>query len=299
VALDRWFSWVATNVDALLIDGMNDAISGGLIWGREMAGVALSLTVICYAFLMMYGKRDGWSFASVTMKAMVVAALLKTANYNYYVRDLFFTDLPNKIAKALGGPRMDVNSAQQFDVVWEATVHHTYFVVAQAAWYEAWMPKLMAGYDLLMLLICFGVWSVSRVLLSVVIALGPFLIILAMFEQTIGYVKQWVGKLIALTILGLGSSIVMRFVFVLITSWLKGMQMTASMSVDELMIKSAGICVLFTISAILMITLPAALSFGSSIGGATAAASGLLGGAITTAGGAARSVVINGAQLGK
>ena len=55
---------MATEFDASLIEGMNAAIAGGLIWARPQLGVALSLYVIGYAFLMMYGKTDGWSFAS-------------------------------------------------------------------------------------------------------------------------------------------------------------------------------------------------------------------------------------------
>ena len=289
MALEKWFSSVASKVDAILITGVNDAVAGGIMWARPMAGVALSLTVLCYAVAMMYGKRDGWSFAMITMKAMAISALLTTANYNYYIRDLFFTDLPNQIARALNGPRIDVNSAQQFDVVWEATVHYTYFVVAQASWYDSWIPKLIAGYDLFMLGTCFGVWLVSRVMMAVVIALGPFIIFLALFQQTIGYVKQWGGKLFALTMLGLGSSIVMRFVFVLISTWMKNMEMNSSMSVDELIIKVAGVAFIFTVGGIMMISLPVALSFGSAVAGATTTASGMLGGAVVAAGGAARA----------
>jgi hypothetical protein len=43
VALDDVFSWMATEFDASLIEGMNAAIAGGLIWARPQLGVALSL----------------------------------------------------------------------------------------------------------------------------------------------------------------------------------------------------------------------------------------------------------------
>jgi hypothetical protein len=46
VALDDVFSWMATEFDASLIEGMNAAIAGGLIWARPQLGVALSLYVI-------------------------------------------------------------------------------------------------------------------------------------------------------------------------------------------------------------------------------------------------------------
>jgi hypothetical protein len=48
------FFKTATEYDSALVEGMNNSITGGLIWARPMLGTALSLYVIGHGFLMMY-----------------------------------------------------------------------------------------------------------------------------------------------------------------------------------------------------------------------------------------------------
>src|SRR4051812_46537154 len=95
---------------------------------------------------------------------------------------------------------------------------------------------MIDGFNTAMLIACFGMWYISRVFMAVVICLGPFLIIGALFKGTRGFVFQWIGKLIGLTMLGLASSIVLRVVLAIISARLRSVEINPSMSIDEMIV---------------------------------------------------------------
>jgi type IV secretory pathway VirB6-like protein len=281
VPLENIFLNTATEFDGLLIDSMNVAIGAGLAWSKTKIAFALSLYVIGYASMTIYSKTDGWGFALAVARAMAIGAILTAANYNYYVRDLFFTDLPNEIAAALNGPRITVNSAQQFDVVWSAVLHYLAFIQAQATGLSNLDDKITAWIFATLCHAClwvsFGMWYISRVFLAVIISIGPFLIILALFRSTRDYVQQWIGKLVGLTVLGLGSAIVLRMVLVILSARMKGVHQNPGMSVDEMIANFAGVTGVFGLSAILMIALPSVISIGAGMGAGHAITGSLIG----------------------
>jgi type IV secretory pathway VirB6-like protein len=307
VPLEAVFSKTAVELDAALVAGMNDAVAGGLNWVIPQLRVGLMLYVIGYSFLMMYGKAEGWTFASAVVRAMAIAAILKASNYTYYVRDFFFTDLPNDVARAIGGPRITVSSAEQFDVLWSAVVNYSAYVNGQAVGWSNAMHRglvwLLAGADLGALWVCFGLWYLSRVLMAVVICLGPFLIIAYLFQATRGYVEQWIGKLVALSVLQLSASIVLRILLVILSSRLMDLEHAKGPSVDEMLANAGSVTGTFWFCAGLMLVLPSALAIGSGVGAGVAIAGGIFGGAIGSAGsmarGAATGTVKGAAKAGK
>lgn len=303
MALEEVFLNTALEFDAHLIEGMNVAISSGLAWAKVQITAALSLYVIGYAFMTMYARVDAWTFALAAARAMAIAAILTSTNYNYYVRDFFFNDLPNEIARALNGPRITVNSAQQFDVVWSAVLHYTSFILAQATGLSHLDDRMLAWILAYLnhgaLWICFGMWYISRVFLAVVISIGPFLIILALFRSTREYVQQWIGKLVGLSVLGLASAVVLRIVLVIMASRLRMVHENPGASVDEMLANSSSVTGIFALATILMIALPSVISIGSGMGAGHAVASGLIGGAASMAGRRGIQGVRGAARLGQ
>jgi type IV secretory pathway VirB6-like protein len=288
VALENVFLKTATEFDGLLVEGMNAAIGSGLMWVRPQLTIALGLYVIGYGLMMMYAKVDGWTFALAAARAIAVSTILVLANYNYYVRDLFFTDLPNELARAINGPRVTINSAQQFDVIWSAVIHYTSYILAQATGFShmddraiAWLYAYVSH---VALWVCFGMWYISRVFMAVVISMGPYIIILFLFRSTREYVQQWIGKLVGLTALGLGSAIVLRLVMMIMSSQLMVMQQNPGTSVDEMLANSAGVTGVFWLGALMMIILPSVISIGAGMGAGHAVASGMVSSAVSFVG---------------
>ena len=297
MALEAVFQNTATELDAALIEGMNAAVASGLEWAGPQLRVALGLYVIGNALMMMYGKLDGSAFLHATIRAMAVAAILKAVNYNYYVRDLFFTDLPNELARAMNGPRVTVNSAQQFDVLWSAVSHHTAFILSQASWYDAGNTIALFGIaaiELASLWIIFIIWMIARAFMALVICLGPFLIILYLFRGTREYVHQWVGKILTLTILQLTASILLRILLVILSSRMKSLNQNPGTSVTEMIANAASVSGVFFVGSVMMIVLPAFLGVhGVSAAGGIMASTGV------AAGGLAKSASSGASNLAK
>jgi TrbL/VirB6 plasmid conjugal transfer protein len=296
------FSNAATAFDQSLIVGMDDAIAAGLAWVTPQLRVAMMLYVIGMGLLTMYHKADSWSFVHAAVKGIALGAIIRITNYNYYVRDLFFYDLPNTFAAALHGPRAAVDSAQQFDVLWSGALHFCGFVLGQATGLSHLVDRgvvwALAGLILLALWLCFIVWYLARVFMALVICLGTFMLVLALFQQTRGYVEQWIGKLVGLTMLQLTSSILLRIVLVIMNDRLLIMKNDTTMSVDLLITAFAGVCGVFWMGALLMIALPSVIAIGSGVGAGVVVTSGMLGSVGVAAGGLAKAGITRAGRLG-
>jgi len=281
---------------------MDDAIAAGLTWVTPQLRVAMMLYVIGMGFLTMYHKTDSWSFVHAAAKGIALGAIIRITNYNYYVRDLFFYDLPNTFAASLHGPRAAVDSAQQFDVLWSGALHFCGFVLGQATGFSHLIDRgvvwALAGLILLALWLCFIVWYLARVFMALVICLGTFMLVLALFRQTRGYVEQWIGKLVGLTMLQLTSSILLRLVLVMMNDRMLLMKNDTTMSVDLLITAFAGVCGVFWMGALLMIALPSVIAIGSGVGAGVAITSGMLGSAGVAAGGLARAGITRAGRVG-
>jgi type IV secretion system protein VirB6 len=296
------FSNAAAEFDQSLIVGMDDAIAAGLTWVTPQLRVAMMLYVIGMGFLTMYHKTDSWSFVHAAAKGIALGAIIRITNYNYYVRDLFFYDLPNTFAASLHGPRAAVDSAQQFDVLWSGALHFCGFVLGQATGFSHLIDRgvvwALAGLILLALWLCFIVWYLARVFMALVICLGTFMLVLALFRQTRGYVEQWIGKLVGLTMLQLTSSILLRLVLVVMNDRMLLMKNDTTMSVDLLITAFAGVCGVFWMGALLMIALPSVIAIGSGVGTGVAITSGMLGSVGVAAGGLARAGITRAGRVG-
>jgi type IV secretory pathway VirB6-like protein len=311
VPLEAIFQNTATDLDVALIDGMNAAISAGLVWAAPQLKTGLTLYVVGFSLLMAYGRVDKGTFLTAIIRALSVAAILKAANYNYYVRDLFFTDLPNAIASAANGPAMTVKSAEQFDRMWSAVLHYSAFINGQASGWDDAVNRgivwLLAGANLVALGVCFGMWYLARGFMAIIIGIGPWLIILYLWDATRGWVNEWIGKLVGFIVLQLAAATLLRIVLSILNRRLLAMNEAPGMSVDEMIANAAGLTGIFWIMAMVMFVLPSFVAIGSAAGTGVAMASGMVGsiggtlaGGAFKAGGMAGKAAVAGAQaLGK
>ncbi|WP_426960343.1 type IV secretion system protein [Muricoccus radiodurans] len=260
---------------------MDAIITSGLSGLRGMIATALSLYIIGFAFLTIYGKTDVGTAAISAVRAVVVTQVLQASAYNYYVRDFFFTDLPNTIAAALGGPRSGISSAEQFDLLWSAALHATSIVLGQATGFTMMMERGMAwvlAYAMLGALgVIFLVWLIARVFMAVVICMGIFIVLLFLFSATRGFVEQWIGKLVGLIVLQLTASILLRLVLVIISDKMRAMGAAPSGNVDAQLSQLASMASVFWMGAALMLVLPSFVAIGSGVSAGSVAAAGHIG----------------------
>lgn len=290
-AVPTIFTDFATAIDTMLIASMNAIIASGLASMRGQIALALSLYIIGFAFLTIYGKTDVGTAAMAAVRALVVTQVLQAAVYTYYVRDFFFTDLPNTIAAALGGPRSGISSAQQFDMLWSAALHATSIVLGQATGFTMMLERgvawFLAGAMLVALGVIFLIWLIARVFMAVIICLGVFIVLLFLFNATRGFVEQWIGKLVGLIVLQITSSILLRIVLVIITDKMRAMGSGPAGDVDAMLAQLSSIALVYWMGAALMVVLPSFVAIGSGVSAGSVVAAGHLG---RLASGAGRAV---------
>lgn len=289
-----FFQNVSTTFDTNLIGAINTIINSGLTWARPQVRAAATLFILISGWLVLTGRMDKNVLAGRVLRIMIVAALLTSAStFNTYVRDLFLQDIPSSVGSALTGGSTYAPAAQ-FDALWNATQRIAATMLAQATGYtqfgERLAIRLLQAVSFIALVVIFLMWVIARVLMGFVIALGPFLIGLALFDATRPYVDRWVGKLVSLTLVQLSVSVMLQMLMSGFNNYVRTAQANPGGSLDErlnafLQVAAWYWCGLFLIKALAIVAYsiggglaasfaPMTQSSGMAVGGATARGAG-------------------------
>lgn len=202
--------------------------------------------------------------------------------FNQWVRDIFFTGLPNALATAIAGSTGNVaNSvnatAALFDGIWNQV-----WVIVGTCWtmvglsvtgmiagISGFLTGLICGLGLVLMAI---VYVSARMVLAVVICMAPVLIGCAMFESTRPIFDRAVGKVISLILLQSLGLVILQ-ILLLGDQWFMAQVTTAVLAAvgggavfSEALQALAAISVWFLAGAFAMYNLPAvAYSIGSGV----------------------------------
>lgn len=211
--------------DEMTTQFLNGTIQAGVNVATGWMRGALMLMVAVAAVLVWAGRLDLWWVVRRVLIALVVIALLKTGAYNHYVRDFFWTDVPNLIASAFTGGVVNVTAARRFDIMTDAVSHVVAATDAQATGLWNFRPQVgiaMAhGVMFTAIGLCFALWLVARVATALLIAVGPFLLVAAIFDATRGWVVSWVSKLVSLAIWSLFATALAEMVLAGTMMWVQ------------------------------------------------------------------------------
>ncbi|XAM19257.1 type IV secretion system protein [Bartonella schoenbuchensis] len=174
----------------------------------------LSLSCTIYIAFMGYNVIYGrssvplWDFIATAAKLTIIITLTtKAPNYNAWVRDIFFTDLPNVIANVTQG------AASSGENVWDNIIRNAAAHAFNGAnQYTGWtkiglfIVNWLAGFICLIIMgffctIGFIVASFAKLGLSLVLSLGPLFIGLYMFSTTKRFTEAWLDQVANFVIL--------------------------------------------------------------------------------------------------
>lgn len=168
--------------------------------------LAATLYIALYGWFVLKGsiQEPAMDFVFKCMKIVIIVTLAtKAGDYNTYVKNLFFNTLPDEIGTALNVSQTGING---FDGLMDKGL-----MTASTLWAKAGVgPGIVLD-----AILCFVILVVTSILagigfivgfyakvgLSLVLAVGPVFIALALFQPTRRFTETWLGQLANFTIL--------------------------------------------------------------------------------------------------
>lgn len=188
------YGYVDERLDAFLGAGLSSVIG-------QVAGpmrVALVLYVLLYGFAILRGaiSEPLIDFGIRSVKLALIYMLATTAAYGSWVAQPLFHELPDTLARAVGG-RTVGDAGEAFDQFFNRAAYLGEKVAEQASLSD-WLPLIMSGAvwvcGALAASLGFGIVLLAKVALALLVALGPIFIACALFEATRRYFFGWLGQ---------------------------------------------------------------------------------------------------------
>jgi type IV secretion system protein VirB6 len=211
------FSVFAT-MDTKFVDVLQTFISQGAnAVSQSMSGplaAMLTIYIACYGWLILRGlvNEPIMEFAMRAVRLGIILMLVRQASdYNTYVTQIFFTELPKTLGDALssssgGSSGSSGTIASSFDKLLDQGWNIATDIWSQAGWNASMIINGLVSIAVLLVsatvsAIGYVVSLYARVALSIVLALGPVFIACSMFETTRRFTESWIGQLVNYVIL--------------------------------------------------------------------------------------------------
>lgn len=188
------YAYIDGRLDAFLSVGASNVMA-------EVVGplrAALVLYVLLYGFAILRGAiaEPMMDFAVRSVKLALVTMLSTTAAYGPWVAQPLFHGLPDALARAIGGGAVG-DAGVAFDQFFNRAAYLGEKIAEQATLTD-WVPLLLSGTvwvcGALAAALGFGIVTLSKVALALLIALGPIFVACALFEASRRYFFGWLSQ---------------------------------------------------------------------------------------------------------
>ena len=197
-------------------NGMNATVSSAMSAIQGPLTAVIVLWVIISGIMVIRGDVDARTGVTRLIKvSLIVGILMSTTLYNEYVVSFFTVGLPDWLASSFLGVTGTQPSAHQFDAIWnEADILFANAEKNMNFYNVLYSVELGAMRDFVVvpIAVTFLIFEFAKIMLDVVVCIGPFVLIGYLFEATKGVADRWIGKLIGLTILTLLIDIVLSII---------------------------------------------------------------------------------------
>jgi type IV secretion system protein VirB6 len=197
-------------------NGMSATVSSAMLAIQGPLTAVIVLWVIISGIMVIRGDVDARSGVTRLIKvSLIVGILMSTTLYNEYVVSFFTVGLPDWLASSFLGVTGTQPSAHQFDAIWnEADILFANAEKNMNFYNVLYSVELGAMRDFVVvpIAVTFLIFEFAKIMMDVVVCIGPFVLIGYLFEATKGVADRWIGKLIGLTILTLLIDIVLSII---------------------------------------------------------------------------------------
>jgi type IV secretion system protein VirB6 len=248
-------------------NGMSGTVSAAMSAIQGPLTAVIVLWVIVTGILVMRGDvtaRTG--ITRIISVSLVVGILMSASLYNEYVVNFFTTGLPDWIASSLTNSTGVEASAHQFDVLWDDANLLFSTALANLNFYNV-LDSVELGLlqDIVVFPIglTFLIFELAKIMMDVMVSIGPFLLAGYLFAATRGVADRWIGKLLTLTILTLLVDIVLSIIIQGDSAYFQTAQaaMTAGATIRETITIGIQFIIFITIGSLITVFLPGIAAF--------------------------------------
>jgi type IV secretion system protein VirB6 len=159
------------------------------------------------------GVRNG--VTRIIRITLVVGILMSATLYNEYVVLFFTQGLPNWLASSFLGVTGVQPSAHQFDALWNSADELIRTAQQNLNFYNVFYSVELAlcqDFVIVPIGVTFLIYETAKIMMDIIVAIGPFVIAGYLFEATRSIADRWVGKLIGLSLLTLLIDIILSII---------------------------------------------------------------------------------------
>lgn len=191
------FTTIFDNVEAGLQTYLNERVAAVIQVVEQPLRIAAVLYIVLFGIAILRGaiEEPFMDFALRAMKIVFIVFLVTTAGYGQYVTGPLFNDLPNLIGNAVSGSTGNVGAT--FDSLMGRGFQLAKRISDEGGWFEIGPATYsLAVYvaAAIMAAIGFTVATIVKVVLAMLVAIGPIFIACALFEATRRYFFGWVAQ---------------------------------------------------------------------------------------------------------
>jgi len=174
------------------------------------------LYIIISGILVMRGDIDTRKGVTRIISVSLVVGLLMSATlYNEYVVSFFTIGIPDWLASSLLGVTGAQPTAHQFDQIWADSNELIRTAQHNLNFYNVLYSVELALLQVTIIFpiaLTFLIYETTRIMIDIIVSIGPFLLAGYLFAATRGIADRFVGKLIGLTILTLLIDVVLSII---------------------------------------------------------------------------------------
>ncbi|NSZ10057.1 MULTISPECIES: type IV secretion system protein [Agrobacterium] len=307
---------IATEIVSSFVEPLEQFIDQGAgnlasaLEGPLTTGAVLYIVIFGIMILLGYVRSPISDFVINVIKISILVALVtQVSNYNQYVTDLFFTQIPDGLSTAIGSVSPgavnpeQIKSGAGFDAIIDRAIIMGEEIASEGSWNDIYPYIVSAVFTvvaLLVAMILLAIYLFAKVASALVLVLGPLFIAMLLFRSTQTLFSSWLAAVLNFVLLQILTVALLTLLISLINS---NIQSASGQNPGMQMVYAWRMAGLFALSLYLGLQLPeiaARMSGGGlALGGglSRAAIDGLkkipgaggaaarVGGAITKAGG--------------
>lgn len=190
-------------LDSFMTEGISSLASA--IEGPLTVGATLYIVIFGILIVLGYVRAPISDFIVNVFKITILVALCTNVDtYTTYVKDFFFTDLPDGLSGVFssgagsGTAPSDVSSGAAFDDVMNQIILLGTQIYEQWSW-DDWYPLLVGALVLLGLIPVAALLAIvilAKVGLTLLLVVGPIFIALYLFNATSSFTSSWLSGLV-------------------------------------------------------------------------------------------------------